>query len=1273
MSSRPLRVFISYSQKDAAFRETLESHLAPLQRQRIIESWHDRHIPPGSETAQVIDDNLAQADIILFLVSADFLASDSCYDVEVRQAMERQARGLAVVVPLLIRPVDWREAPFAHLTALPKGGRPISEWPNPDQAWVSVAESIRTLARGLPLGAGDAGRPSWRRSAGRALAVVGLLGALLAGSILALRPRGAQPGTPPKPAAPVTAAPPAEPGCLVRPFSLGPRQTDFIGRERELTLAEKALESRRPVAFYGMGGTGKTELARELSYRLDQRGMIPDGAVLIQSDGRRADSIYTELAAALCRPDIAEERPEPRRQHLAALLNRRRVVIIIDGVPDTEPGLFEELSRTLGGGMVIFTSRVSPPAGAGLVELQVGDLSPEWALSLLRRRLHLPTGHAQALAEIVRRVTGNPKALMLASATALHFRRTPEEYAAELAQHGIAVIGTGPERMDLYFDTTLAGLGPQRECFEALGALPGLGNPSFTAEALQQVCLRPDTAEALRQMVTLSLLEADEGQRYHVHALLQDFARRRLLRAGQLEEKTARWIRYYVSTVGGPTAPRTRRLLSALAVTSEISSGLDPTGRSAGVLPLWSGTAAERPPPRAVAPDKLLRSLRFTGNLHLTEAQLRDAIGTTERQPYEEEGLELDILLLTALYYDYGFIDAKVGPPQLVRDARGIALTIPIAEGAVYSLGKIDFSGELLWSKEEHARRQGITQGERFNRSKVGTSVIRLSSAYTNLGYAFVNVTPKTSVDADERTVNITFEINKGPKVHIESIRIQGNRAVREELIRRELGISPGDMFDGAKLDQGVERIRGLGLFANVEQLVRRGSREGLGELEIRVTEPEEPEEKKESREVPLHPDDVRQALGALEQAVARKDRPAAVQLALGLLDWLVSRGYWDDALRAARVGRSVVGSTDAQERWVFDLYQAQLLTSRGAYQEAEQALADAARAADGLVRATALFLQANARHLRGDPAAAAALYRQSQELLRPLLIARGEGALLRIESAEQALRLLPEALRQPGATPAGRTSILLTLISVELAVGKAALAQHHLEQVMILAQRERNPLLVAWAIIQLGVVECTYGGLPQAAEELDLGLELATRLHHPALMGKALYFRARVDHADPNTLDTKAADRRLRQALQLFSELHDQNHSTEAREELARLELRSQLGARTGVFLPCIDPKSALGRSGVRTDDLLMEYNGAPVKERLDRLVATPGQGPTATLVLRRLIDNQPQSVTVALPVAELRKVFPLREVLPSLGQRPGDIARELLRSFRQPSLSPL
>jgi hypothetical protein len=141
--ARTLRLFYSYSHKDGAMRETLETHLTLLQRQGIITTWHDRQIIAGQEWKAQIDRHLEEADIILFLVSADFLASDYCYEIEMRRALERHRVGEALVIPVIIRAVDWSGAPFTGLQYLPASGRPVNGWDDPDDAWTNVTQGIR--------------------------------------------------------------------------------------------------------------------------------------------------------------------------------------------------------------------------------------------------------------------------------------------------------------------------------------------------------------------------------------------------------------------------------------------------------------------------------------------------------------------------------------------------------------------------------------------------------------------------------------------------------------------------------------------------------------------------------------------------------------------------------------------------------------------------------------------------------------------------------------------------------------------------------------------------------------------------------------------------------------------------------------------------------------------------------------------------------------------------------------------------------------------------
>jgi hypothetical protein len=123
--------------------------LSLLERQGLLRGWHDRKIEPGSNWDEEIDDRLRRADVILLLVSADFMASDYIWGKELEVAMERHDAGDARVIPVILRPVDWATAPFARLQALPRDGKPVVSWPSRDEAFLDVARGIRlVLSRG---------------------------------------------------------------------------------------------------------------------------------------------------------------------------------------------------------------------------------------------------------------------------------------------------------------------------------------------------------------------------------------------------------------------------------------------------------------------------------------------------------------------------------------------------------------------------------------------------------------------------------------------------------------------------------------------------------------------------------------------------------------------------------------------------------------------------------------------------------------------------------------------------------------------------------------------------------------------------------------------------------------------------------------------------------------------------------------------------------------------------------------------------------------------
>ncbi len=142
-------VFISYSHRDKTLRNELDKHLSNLKRQNIIASWYDGDISPGTEWEPQIMEHLKRAQIILLLVSADFIASDFCYSIEMTQAIARHDANQARVIPILLRPTAWKGAPFAKLQALPSEGKAVTSWANQDEAFVNIAEGIQRVVEEL--------------------------------------------------------------------------------------------------------------------------------------------------------------------------------------------------------------------------------------------------------------------------------------------------------------------------------------------------------------------------------------------------------------------------------------------------------------------------------------------------------------------------------------------------------------------------------------------------------------------------------------------------------------------------------------------------------------------------------------------------------------------------------------------------------------------------------------------------------------------------------------------------------------------------------------------------------------------------------------------------------------------------------------------------------------------------------------------------------------------------------------------------------------------
>ena len=241
-----------------------------------------------------------------------------------------------------------------------------------------------------------------------------------------------------------------------------------------------------------------------------------------------------------------------------------------------------------------------------------------------------------------------------------------------------------------------------------------------------------------------------------------------------------------------------------------------------------------------------IKKIVFQGVKQVDPSDLKDQMGLKEKNflswilqtgVLKEELLDRDSAAIENYYSNRGFIDARVGQPQVDIADDGITITIQVEEGDRYKLGNVNFKGDLLLDEKQLRELSKLDVAAKkkdyFDRSLVRDDMAKLNEAYSDMGYAFAETDIDMQKRGDEKIVDVTYILNKGQKVYVRRVTVEGNDRTRENVIRRELRLSDGDLFSGSKLKRSNERLNKLDYFDKVD--VETVPTENPAEVDIRV------------------------------------------------------------------------------------------------------------------------------------------------------------------------------------------------------------------------------------------------------------------------------------------------------------------------------------------------------------------------------------------------------------------------------------------------------
>jgi outer membrane protein insertion porin family len=245
-----------------------------------------------------------------------------------------------------------------------------------------------------------------------------------------------------------------------------------------------------------------------------------------------------------------------------------------------------------------------------------------------------------------------------------------------------------------------------------------------------------------------------------------------------------------------------------------------------------------------------LTKITFVGNKALGSRKIKKVMQTKEKGWFwwlikagrlETDVLDVDISRIKSLYHDHGYVMVRVSEPEITlsKNKKSIQITIRIEEGDQYSLGSLDIAGDILTTKEELLKGLKSKVGKVYRSSVTQKDLLWLTDHYADEGYAYVDVSPLTKLDHEEKLVHLTYKIEKGVKANINRIEIEGNTKTRDKVIRRELKIAEGDLYNATRLRKSRERVMRTGYFKEVDFAASPTEKKEFIDLGIKVDEAE--------------------------------------------------------------------------------------------------------------------------------------------------------------------------------------------------------------------------------------------------------------------------------------------------------------------------------------------------------------------------------------------------------------------------------------------------